>query len=92
MIVKVIKATYINNFIIKFSLKIIENKRSNQIDKVINLEDYIKSKKDNGIFAPLKDIKYFKNFSLSSNTIEWNNGADIAPERFLELKKIREQI
>lgn len=35
-----------------------------------------------GVFAPLSDINYFKNFFVDPelNTIVWNNGADYAPE------------
>jgi len=32
------------------------------------------------IFEPLRDFEFFKNFSLNSWTIEWENGLDLAPE------------
>ena len=35
-----------------------------------------------GVFAPLKNKDFFKSFQFNPNTqtIEWDNGADIAPE------------
>jgi hypothetical protein len=32
------------------------------------------------VFQPLKDLNYFRSFKLNSWTIEWENGADFAPE------------
>jgi len=37
------------------------------------------------IFMPLRDINYFKSFSITLNTITWENEADFAPEFLLEL-------
>lgn len=85
MIVSVTKAVYVENFIIELSLTIVDGKLSENLDKKVDLKDYINSKKTTGVFAPLRDIDYFKDFTLNANTIEWANGADIAPERFLEL-------
>ena len=32
------------------------------------------------IFEPLKDMSYFKSFTLEGHTLSWSNGADFAPE------------
>ena len=37
------------------------------------------------IFQPLKDVSYFKTFTLRLNTIVWENEADFAPEFLLEI-------
>ena len=37
------------------------------------------------IFIPLKDLSFFKLFSIRYNTLEWSNGADFAPEFLYEL-------
>ena len=45
----------------------------------------LKNEFNKPIFKPLKDIDYFKNFKLNSWTLEWENGADFAPEFLYEL-------
>jgi hypothetical protein len=69
MFLHVIEAQYLENY--KLNLKF----NNNEI-KQVNLKDELYGE----IFEPLKDIKKFKNFFISHNTIEWNNGADFAPE------------
>ena len=44
-----------------------------------------KIKNRGGVFKPLQDINYFKNFKIENNTLSWENGADLAPESLYEL-------
>lgn len=37
------------------------------------------------VFMPLKDKSKFMKFSIVFNTIEWENGADFAPEYLYDL-------
>lgn len=45
----------------------------------VNVQDIIKFE---GVFAPLKDYKFFSNVHVNQDigTICWANGADIAPD------------
>ena len=36
------------------------------------------------IFEPLRDVEYFRQFSLVGHTVTWPNGADFAPEYLQE--------
>uniref|UniRef100_UPI004056FFE4 hypothetical protein n=1 Tax=Candidatus Electronema sp. TaxID=2698783 RepID=UPI004056FFE4 len=40
----------------------------------------LRNELDEGIFTKLQDREFFKKFHLSANTVEWENGADFAPE------------
>jgi hypothetical protein len=85
MIISVVSAKYLQDFKINITLRIKNQNSVDNIEKIIDLQKYIANKKDHGIFYPLKNKDYFQNFKVVNNTIEWENGADIAPERFLEL-------
>jgi len=45
----------------------------------------LQNKLDGEIYEPLKNPDYFKNFSINSWTIEWENGADFSPEYLFDL-------
>ena len=53
---------------------------NNQVVKVVDLANSLNGE----VFQPLKDIDFFKRFTIKFNTIEWENGADIAPEYLYE--------
>ena len=46
---------------------------------------------DGEIFAPLKDVEYFRRFSIHPElcTLAWPNGADFAPEFLYERIRVR---
>ena len=73
MFLEVVKAEYLNGYRLKLWFN----------DKVVKVVDLTESL--NGeVFAPFKDFDFFKLFSIKFNTVEWNNGADFAPEYLYE--------
>jgi len=67
--IKVTKAKYIEGY--KIEIKFNDGKT-----KIIDFKDQLWGE----MFEPLKNIEYFKKFKLNPFTIEWENGADFAPE------------
>ena len=76
MFIEVLNAKYLGDY----KIYIIFN---NGISKTVDLSD----KLNGSVFEPLKDKAYFQSFTIKYNTIEWNNGADFAPEYLYEIGK-----
>ncbi len=79
ILIKVIDAKYIEGYKIKFRF-------NDGKTKTIDFQDQLWGE----MFDPLKNKDYFKKFKLNPFSIEWENGADFAPEflyNFGESKK-----
>ena len=74
MFTEVVKAEYVDGYRIRLWF-------NNQMVKVVDLRSSLKGK----VFEPLKNLNFFKRFAVKYNTIEWENGADFAPEYLLSL-------
>jgi hypothetical protein len=77
MFIEVVKAEYLDGYRIKLLF-------NNGETKIADLSHSL----NGSVFAPLKDIDYFKRFSIKFNTIEWENGADLAPEYLYEISTV----
>ena len=79
MFLEVVKAEYLDGYRVKLLFNTGET-RVADLSKSLN----------GSIFVPLKDINYFKSFSIKFNTIEWDNGADFSPEYLYEISTAME--
>ncbi len=75
-ILTVEKAEYMNDYKIKALF-------NNGNEKIIDFKDVAYSKK--GVFGKLKDLDYFKAFTIDPFTIDWNNEIGFAPEYLYEI-------
>ena len=75
-ILKIKRAEYIDGYRVKLWF-------NNGEVKIADLSESF----DGPIFDPLRDIPYFKTFTIPCNTIEWENGADFAPEYLYEISE-----
>ncbi len=71
MLLNVIDAQYLGQFQINLLF-------NDGLRKVVDLKDYISSKK-HPFFQPLKSVDEFKKFKVD-RTLVWESGADVAPE------------
>lgn len=69
MFLEVVKAEYLEDYKIRLCF-------NDNVVKVVDLSNYLNGE----AFALLRDKDYFKCFTIKFNTIEWENGADFAPE------------
>ena len=69
MILRVEKAVYLGGFLLELTFT----------EGIVRLVDLAKEL-EGDIFEPLKNQDYFQRFSIKTNTLEWDNGADFAPE------------
>ena len=74
MFIEVVKAEYIDGYRLLLQF-------NNGEKRIVDLSNSLKGT----IYTLLKDINYFKNFSIKFNTVEWENGADFAPEYLYEI-------
>lgn len=72
--IRVTDATYLDDFRIRIALS----------DGMTGIADF-RGRLDGPIFEPLNDPQYLANFELTDHTLQWENGADFAPEYLREL-------
>lgn len=74
MFIEVTKAEYLDGYRVKLLF-------NNGETKIVDLSHALNGK----VFEPLKNLEFFKRFTIKFNTIEWENGADFAPEYLYEI-------
>lgn len=80
MFLEITQASHINDY--KLLLKF-----NDGAEMTVDLENEL-----NGtVFNPLKDKSKFRKFSIVFNTVEWENGADFAPEYLYELAVLQKK-
>lgn len=73
-LLKVISAEYLGDYLFKIAFN---NGESGQV--------FIKDELWGEIFEPLKEGNKIEEFHIENGTLEWPNGADLAPEFLYEL-------
>lgn len=76
MFLHVTSVTYLEDYKLRLAF-------DNGVTKDVDLRDKLYGE----VFEPLKEIEFFKQVTVNAdtNTIEWPNGADFAPEFLYEI-------
>lgn len=72
----VVDAAYLGEYKLKIRF-------DNDEDRIVDFENYL----DGPIFEPLKDLAFFKQFSVNQDidTVVWPNNADFSPDFLYEV-------
>ena len=74
LFIRITKAEYVKDHILRLTFK----------DGSVKLCDFLPLAQE-GIFRKLKNLSYFKNFTLDPWTVDWNNEIGFAPEYLYEI-------
>ena len=74
MYIEITKAEYLDGYRLRLSF-------SNGEIRVADLESLLSG----SVFESLRELEAFRKFSIPFNTIQWENGADFAPEYLYEM-------
>ena len=74
LFIKVTNAEYVKDYVLRLTFN----------DGTVKLCDFLPLAQE-GIFMKLKDLSYFKNFTLDPWTVDWNNEIGFAPEYLYEV-------
>ena len=77
MIIYIVEAEYIKDYFVKLSF-------NNGVTDVVDLKNSIFNN-HRKIFEPLRDVEFFRKFTLDSWTMVWPNEVDFAPEYLYDL-------
>jgi hypothetical protein len=73
---EVIEAEYLRDYLVKVKFNTGET-------KLVDLKESLQGP----VFEPLKDVNFFRQFTIRFNTLEWQNGADFSPEYLFKVGK-----
>ena len=76
MFIEITKAEYLEGYKLRIHF-------NNGEIRIADLETSL----EGPIFESLKNIEEFRRFSIPYNTIQWENGADFAPEFLYEISR-----